>query len=403
MQALSKINAIENALNGLYVDREDVIHGLLLAALSRQHIFMLGPPGVGKTEMTLDFCNMIQGAEFFEHLMMRGTTPDEVLGCVNIQKMRENSEWERVTNGMLPNADVAFLDEMWRVGSATANALLRIMDNTRMFQGEKCPLMFLVGASNSLPEDEDLNAIYSRFALRFMVNDIRDEDQWKEMIWEPKEIAPVSITKDDIREAYKEILQVEVTDATKKAAVKIREKLIKNMQVHLTPRSWHWAISEKNRKGIPTLSLVKVEAFLAGRKKTKPEDLNFLRWMAWDEPKQIKGVSKIVMKTAAPRIERLRDELDKVVEQVTMLKSNLRDGQSIGKSLAEEIMSQARKLDQDIEKALGKSTSGAIGSELRSISRGIKPMKAEIASAALKCWDDVSAQANANVEEEAVS
>ncbi len=75
----------------------------------------------------------------------------------------------RQTAGYLPTAEVAFVDEIFKANSAILNALLTIL-NERLFdngnQRLQAPLLCLVGASNELPESEELDALYDRFLVR---------------------------------------------------------------------------------------------------------------------------------------------------------------------------------------------------------------------------------------------
>src|SRR5438045_4243227 len=70
---------------------------------------------------------------------------------------------------MLPEASLVFLDELPNANSAILNALLGVL-NERVFrrgrERRQLPLLMTVGASNRLPEEEALNAMFDRFLIR---------------------------------------------------------------------------------------------------------------------------------------------------------------------------------------------------------------------------------------------
>src|SRR5262249_21353903 len=113
----------------------------------------------------------------FEYLLTRFTEPNEVFGPFDIRRLREG---ELVTNteGMLPEASLAFLDELLNANSAILNSLLGVL-NERVFRGgretRRVPLLMVVGASNHLPEDDALRALFDRFLLRVHCDNVEPE------------------------------------------------------------------------------------------------------------------------------------------------------------------------------------------------------------------------------------
>ena len=180
----NKFLAIEKELNRDYQERRDVIRGLLVGLLSREHVLLLGPPGTAKSALAEDLCNRI-GGRYFRWLLARTSTPEELFGPVSLRALEQDS-YRRVTTGKLPEATVAFLDEIWKANSAVLNTMLSVL-NERLFFNDgqlvKVPLEFAVGASNELPEDrEELGALWDRFLLRYLVGYIRDLRNFETML-----------------------------------------------------------------------------------------------------------------------------------------------------------------------------------------------------------------------------
>lgn len=319
---------IEEEVGHIYRDRDDVIHGLILAMLTKQHLFMLGLPGTGKSEMTRELTSRISG-QIFDHLMMRGTLPEELFGPYSVPEIRRG-KFQRVTTGKLPEADVAFLDEVWKGGSGVLNSLLGLMDNSRRFDGKRCPLQFVVGASNELPEDESLQALYARFCLRYEVRPLEDWDDVSAVLWgENGDAQPTSIDVGALEEARREIAEVSVGEKAREA---LKGMLSELAQQECRPdlRRLHWAVGGA-KAGVPSLSLAKAEAWLNGRAEVTPIDLRILQHVVWEEPKDQRRVRKIVFKHAAPKLEAMTQYFDELCEQFGLIAGQERPDQQMVK------------------------------------------------------------------------
>jgi MoxR-like ATPase len=157
------------------VERDCEVRLLLLAALSREHIILLGPPGTGKSELARRL-GRISGGLYFERLLTKFTSPEELFGPLSLASL-ERDEFVRSIGGYLPCASVAFLDEAFKSSSAILNSLLTILNERKFDNGAssvKVPLLTVVGASNELPDSEELDAFYDRFLIRKLVEPISD-------------------------------------------------------------------------------------------------------------------------------------------------------------------------------------------------------------------------------------
>ncbi|MEZ5378288.1 MAG: AAA family ATPase [Acidimicrobiales bacterium] len=178
----SQLVADASALRGVadraqlgLTDRESLVESLLLAAVAGEHVLVVGPPGTAKSEAVRRVANEL-GGSYFEYLLGRFTEPNEVFGPVDLQRLR-NGVVEIATTGMLPEAEVAFLDEVFLGSTAILNTLLGVL-NERVFRRgatvRHVPLRLCVGATNALPEDSSLAAFADRFLVHVFVDSISD-------------------------------------------------------------------------------------------------------------------------------------------------------------------------------------------------------------------------------------
>lgn len=165
-------DALAAACRGL-VEREVLVDLVALAAVAGEHLLVIGPPGTAKSEAVRRAARAT-GASVFEYLLGRFTEPSEIFGPVDLRKLREGLV-ETETRGMLPEAEFAFLDEVFQGSTAILNTLLGILNERTFRRGHTalaCPLRVCVGASNALPEDESLAAFADRFLLRAFLDPV---------------------------------------------------------------------------------------------------------------------------------------------------------------------------------------------------------------------------------------
>ncbi len=157
------------------VEREALLQVIALAAVAREHVLVIGPPGTAKSEAVRRVASTI-GGSYFEYLLGRFTEPSEVFGPVDLRKLKEGLV-ETDSRGMLPEAEVVFLDEVFHASTAILNTLLGILNERVFRRGHtrvRCPLRICVAASNAIPEDESLAAFADRFLCRVFVDPIPD-------------------------------------------------------------------------------------------------------------------------------------------------------------------------------------------------------------------------------------
>ena len=243
-----RVAAILGALDDSFVERETHARLALLCVLSGHHVLLLGPPGTAKSQLARSVAGAVAEASYFEYLLSRFTHPDELFGPVSIPGLKEE-DYRRLTDGFLPRAHVAFLDEVFKANSAILNSLLTLINERIFHHGrhrDDAPLLALVGASNEAPEPGGpLSALYDRFLVRLGVAPIADEDAFMKVAL--GDLAPPSLpreaklTRGDIEQLRHAASKVAAPAAICDLLSEIRRGLME-ASIEASDRRWRWAV-----------------------------------------------------------------------------------------------------------------------------------------------------------------
>jgi len=302
-----RLTHIVDTLEDTFVERDEVIRGIVTALVARQHCFFLGPPGTAKSALCKKTARAVQGANYFETLLTKFTTPEEVFGPVSLKGL-ENDRYERITDGKLPAAHVAFVDEVWKASSAILNSLLTIA-NERLFQNgngrfQSVPLMTMLAASNELPESEELNALYDRFMLRYVVDYVAEDGNFKKMLQASASATVQAITLPELEQAQREAAALPVPDSVYDAMLTIRKRLGEE------------GIIPSDRRFRQSLDIVKAGSYLGGNTSlpVSEDDLTILGHLLWNQPSDIPVVRKVILEIASPFDGKALDLYDQAAE-----------------------------------------------------------------------------------------
>ncbi|MDP2573768.1 DUF3763 domain-containing protein [Vibrio penaeicida] len=349
-----RINKLVHALSDGVYEREHTIKLCLLAALSGESVFLLGPPGIAKSLIAKRLIQAFDNSSYFEYLMTRFSTPEEVFGPLSIQELKDNGKYVRLTKGYLPTAQVVFLDEIWKAGPAILNTLLTVVNEKTFKNGneiEKVPMRLLVSASNELPdEDSGLEALYDRMLVRVFVNRIQDKQNFRSMLTvgtaqEAQVPEGLAITNDEYHLWLEELDKLSLSESCFEKLYQLKSMLEQRVDEAVDISETDMYVSDRRWK--KAVKLLKASAYFNGRDTINPLDLLLLQDCLWNSPDSRDIVEEVVREFAihsafdqgviSQQIETCKEELDDIQEELESRYAMHLSMDSTGKLLKKEI------------------------------------------------------------------
>ncbi len=331
--AIAQLEFIHKSLKDRFTDRAEAVDLLRLATVCRENMLFVGPPGTAKTQLISRYAAMLDMQEF-HYLMSRFTEPSELFGPVDLEAFK-NGTYRVHTKDMLPEADVVFLDEVFQGSSAILNSLLSILNERKFHNGAErkpVPVVTVIGATNTVPDDASLRAFADRFVLRLRL-DCVDDERVPDLIekgW--------ALENEHIREACDEATDREQGYIKAEHVRNLHGRLCEVKIADLRPEYSRLVCSIRaegvefsDRRAIKGLKLVAGAALLRGSDTAEIQDFWPLRHI-WVHPEDAAGIRNVV----DPRLADAGVSLARTAREITEITTDLDILQSQETHLASE-------------------------------------------------------------------
>ncbi|MBP6409958.1 MAG: AAA family ATPase [Pseudarcicella sp.] len=287
MDNLNKLNAVLQHIKNAFIGKDEIIDLLGISLVARENAFLLGPPGTAKSAIIRMLSQCIQDGKNFEYLLTRFTEPNEIFGPFDIRKLKEG---ELITNteGMLPEASMVFLDEIFNANSAILNSLLMALNEKIFRRGKETrhlPALMFVGASNVLPEEESLNALLDRFLIRIKCDYVHP-DKLNDVLlagWQLER----NLTAEKPFISANEILALQTENRS------VDLSMVRKDYIDIVHSLRNTGIKVSDRRAVKLQNLIAASALICGRKQAIKSDLWILKYI-WDTEEQIEILEGII-------------------------------------------------------------------------------------------------------------
>lgn len=311
-----QLQTLIRELSAGLLERDYEVALSLLCALCGENLFMIGPPGVGKSMVAARIRRAFKGASFFSYLMSRFSTPDELFGPVSIARLKEEDRYCRNVEGYLPTASVVFLDEIWKAGPGILNTLLTAM-NERVYRNgtEVIPIQMrlLVAASNELPNaEEGLDALWDRFLMRLPLSPVSDASFLSLLTLQAEGMPSCSkpITDRQYRAVHKEAEGVSLPQEALDCLLRIREAV-----EELNAKQQTAPLYISDRRWLQIVRLLKTSACCNDRTEVLPADCLLLTPCIWEEQADMDKIRTAIVRALLGEVSGRISILEELLEE----------------------------------------------------------------------------------------
>jgi MoxR-like ATPase len=331
----TKVKQLLEALNDGVFEKEEAIRLSLLTSIAGESIFFLGLPGVAKSLIARRLKFAFKDAKSFEYLMNRFSTPDEVFGPISVTELQKDN-YMRIVENYLPDAEIVFLDEIWKAGPAIQNTLLTVLNEKVFRNGKeeiKVKLKGLISASNELPADNDghndsVEALWDRFLMRLVIGSVEDEGNFNSMISDDLKptvdnVNPeLKITDEEYKKWDKEIDAVVIPEEVYKVIDVIRKK-VQEINDGLGEDEKELYISDRRWRKI--VRILRTSAFLNDRKEVDLMDCFLIKDCIWNDENEIDTVQEIVAESIRNFGYTLTIDIESIQNKIKELKVEVKE------------------------------------------------------------------------------
>lgn len=287
---VAKIKAIQNYLNAIAFERAPEIEGIILATISKSSCFFYGDVGTAKTYLIRNTTELL-GMRMFDVLMSETVKPDAIFGPIDVPALAQGIQRTKYKN-YAPDSEILFFDEIFKANSTVLNPLLWLINEKQYRNGDEgiidCPLVATFAASNEIPSDDVLKAIYDRLLLRYHVEYIKNNKNLKNMLRSNltgnRPEKPEPLTREELETFHEYVCQMPVSDDIINIVLNIKTQLLSsNIQGGISDRRLSKAFV-----------LMQAKAALRGGSSVLPEDLEILSNLFWNDPSDAERVIAVV-------------------------------------------------------------------------------------------------------------